>query len=184
MRGSVLTNKERCYVIGMFIGDGYAVYDKSRHYRVDFSLNSKRDIEVIRYLKFLLKKAGYNSFDVYDKRYNAVYVRVNSKILMHYLVGQKNELRAKKIVNNRQKVLGLLSGLIDSEGYVGHGEILLSQKDNSVARLMQNLSDFLGLTTSVRHVPNPKGSYIWRIRVSTKFKKLSHVSQKVLREYV
>jgi len=184
MRGSALTTKERSYVIGLFLGDGYAKYNpKDRHYRVEFCLNSERDKDIIVFVKSLLKKEGYNYFDVKDKRYNVVYVRVNSKHLFQYLIKEKTELKSGRTVKNRNQILGLLSGLIDSEGYVGHGEILLSQKDDSIAKLMWTLSDSLKLTKKVKKVPNPKGSPIWKIRISTKFKNLAHISQKVNRMY-
>ena len=118
-----------------------------------------------------------------DKRYNVIYLRINSKSLFQYLTKEKFKFKAGKIVKNKDQILGLLSGLIDSEGYVGHGEILLTQKDNSIAKLMWSLSDSLKLTRKVKKEPNPKGKPIWRVRVSTKFKEFAHISQKVNREY-
>ncbi len=183
MRGSVLTAKERSYVIGLFLGDGYSNFNpKDRHYRVDFCLNSEKDKDIIVFLEYLLKKAGYNCFKVKDKRFNATSIRINSKQLMVYLNEEKQKLQQTKI-KNRQKIIGLLSGLIDAEGFVGHGEILLSQQKRITANIIKSLSDYLNLTKKVRWVKNPKGKNIMRIRISTRFKKLKHISRKVLRYY-
>lgn len=187
MRGSALTTKERSYILGLFLGDGYANYRaKDRHYKIVFSLNSVKDKDIIKFLEYLLKKCGYNCYEVKDKRYNVVYIRVNSKKLFKHLLTEAKKLKSRCIVSDRNKILGLLSGLIDSEGYVGHGEILLSQsqKNYPVVKIMRYLADSLNLTKSVRRVPNTtEGTFIWRIRISTKFKNLSHISQKVRREY-
>lgn len=184
MEYGVLSTKERSYIIGLFLGDGYASYSpKDRHYRVGFCLNSVKDKDILNFVKSLLEKVGYNCFEVKDKRYNLIYLFVNSKSFYQYMVRKKATFKAGKIVRNRSQILGLLSGLIDSEGYVGHGEIFLAQKDDSIAKLMWSLSDSLKLTKKVKKVPNAKGSPIWRIRISTKFKTFSHISQKVKREY-
>ena len=78
-----LLQKERGYLIGFFLGDGYMNYNKKdRHYRVEFLFNSIRDIEIMNYIEDLLRKSELNPFFVRDKRYNSVSMRVNSKKLM------------------------------------------------------------------------------------------------------
>lgn len=184
MRGSGLTTKEQYYLIGLFLGDGYAHHSlKDRHYRVEFFLHSERDKDIILYLKTLLDKLSYNYYLVKDKRYNVLSVRVNSKKLMTYLSRKVIELKAKQVTKDKVKVVGLLSGLIDSDGYVEHGEIQITQKDNAKANLIKNLAAYLNLTTRVRYVPNPKGNKIWRINISTQFKNFRHNSIKILRKY-
>lgn len=184
MRGSVLTKKEYYYLIGLFLGDGYASYSPNdRHYRVEFCLNSKKDKDIINFTESLLKKANYNSYKVQDKRYDVVYVRINSKKLFYEFTKEKNELRQNNKIADKTKIIGLLSGLIDSEGYVANGEIQLSQTNYKTAKLMRNLASTLNLVRKVKKVPNPKGRPIWRIRVSTEFKNLQHISQKVIRKY-
>jgi len=52
-----INEKEKGYLFGLFFGDGYKYYHKkSRHYQVEFYLNSIKDKQIIDYLVFLLKK--------------------------------------------------------------------------------------------------------------------------------
>ena len=56
-----LSKKEWGYLFGLFEGDGYKLYDKkSRHYHVEFYLNSKNDKDIINFLVILLKKIELN----------------------------------------------------------------------------------------------------------------------------
>ena len=41
-----ISNKEVGYMVGLLAGDGYLIYDKkSRHYHVEFYLNSERQVQ-------------------------------------------------------------------------------------------------------------------------------------------
>jgi len=52
-----LTKKEQGYLFGLFEGDGYKIYDKkSRHYQIDFYLNSEKDKKLLNFLLGCLKK--------------------------------------------------------------------------------------------------------------------------------
>jgi len=43
-----LKEEEKGYLLGFFEGEGYKYHDKkNRHYYVEFSLNSKKDKEII-----------------------------------------------------------------------------------------------------------------------------------------
>jgi hypothetical protein len=42
-----LSEKEKGYLVGLYLGDGYAVYSKkSRHYDAEFCLNSVKDCDM------------------------------------------------------------------------------------------------------------------------------------------
>ena len=78
-----LAERERGYIIGFFLGDGYMNHNKKdRHYRVEFIYNSKRDNLIMLYMERLFRKCGLNPFFVRDKRYNSISMRINSKSLM------------------------------------------------------------------------------------------------------
>lgn len=65
-------------------GDGYVFYDKkSRHYQIEFYLNSESDKEIITFIDNLFKKIGLNTYIYKDKRFNCVRVRAYSKNFMN-----------------------------------------------------------------------------------------------------
>ena len=81
-----ISEKEKGYLFGLFFGDGYKIYDKkSRHYQVDFYLNSKNDIFIINKLSELLLKIGLRINFYQDKRYNCKRIRVYSKEFFNVL---------------------------------------------------------------------------------------------------
>jgi hypothetical protein len=109
---SKLEEKEKGYLMGLYLGDGYSHHDeKNRHYTTEFYLNSVKDLEIKKYLIKILKKMSLNAIITKDKRYNCNRIRVRSKDLFYYI-------SKMKFKNNNEFDLGLVSGLIDSDGYV------------------------------------------------------------------
>ena len=107
-----LTQKEKGYLFGVFKGDGYIFHDKKgRQYLVDFYLNSIKDRDIIKSLNVILKKIETNPYNYKDKRYNCMRIRVRSKLFYNFI-------KTQKIQNNKDFILGFVSGLIDSDGYV------------------------------------------------------------------
>lgn len=190
MRGSAevnmskLSQKEIGYLVGCFIGDGYADYNKKdRHYHVEFHFNSIRDLPAIRYVSGLLKIVGLKCFLHKDKRYNATRVRVNSRNLMYFIQKETDRLTNAKL--NKEYSLGLISGFIDAEGYVGNGEILITQKDKETLELFKKVCESLSVPTKKFWFSDNYKSKtgVWRLRLSTRFKKLHHNSLKVKEIY-
>lgn len=190
MRGSAeinlenLSQKETGYLVGVFIGDGYANYNKKdRHYHVEFHFNSIRDALAIRYVSNLLKTVGLRCFLHKDKRYNAIRVRVNSRDLMYFI--QKETDKLTNTTLNKEYSLGLISGFIDAEGYAGNGEILLTQKDKETLELFKKVCESLSVPTKKFWFSDNYKSKtgVWRLRISTKFKNLHHNSLKVKEIY-
>lgn len=174
MRGGVmlkpLTSLEEGYLLGLFMGDGYFNYNKKdRHYRVEWYLNSQRDGEIIRYLISLLEKMKFNYNLRKDKRYNVIRIRVNSKILMFYFEKKIKEFYKELEVRRKNYNLGLLSGFIDAEGYIGNGEIVIVQKEKRILDKFKELCTQLGLARKLWLYEN-KRSAVWRFRISTNFK--------------
>ncbi len=177
-------DKERGYLLGLFVGDGYMNYNKKdRHYRVEFHLNSLRDREIANKLCGILKKLGLNHFIFKDKRFNSVRIRVNSKPMMNFIEKSVSALYSKKLSTNYK--LGFLSGFIDAEGYVNNGEILLTQKEKKTLQLVKNICHSMNIQVRKFWVEDNYKSRnkIWRLRICTEFKYLKHNSYKIERMY-
>ena len=176
-----LNDGERGYIIGLFIGDGYQYYDRWRHYKVEFYLNPKKDLDIAKYLICLLQKLGVNPYIMHKK--GCLIIRMNSKLLFLFL--QKQTLKIK-VFENIKFTLGLISGLIDSDGYVPKGEIIITNKN---WKLLKDISCFCqksGIYTKIwkqQVICRNKSFIISRLRISTKFKYEKHYSQKINRIY-
>lgn len=175
-----LNEKELGYVFGVFEGDGYKIYDKkSRHYQVEFYLNSINDKKIIAFLISLLEKIKINYNLYQDKRYNCKRIRVYSKELFEKL--NKNITLKDK---SKEFNLGFVSGLIDSEGYVNSkkGYILVINTNKKILDESQIFLKSIGVNSSInqrkRGVKDKKDSY--RMYVSVNFKRVSHLSIKTV----
>lgn len=183
-----ISQQELGYVVGIFIGDGYAHYDKcNRHHNVDFYLNSIKDGQIIERLFSILTKSGLNVTKRKDKRYNSIRVRVSSKSFMGFMNSKESELSNGGAVQNMSEdyKIGVISGFIDAEGFVGNGEIQLTQRKRETLLIIKGFCDDLGILT--RKFWSAKNyrttNLIWRLRISTKFKYAPHNSYKVQRAY-
>ena len=177
-----LNSKERGYLVGLFVGDGaFCIDKKSRHSKVSFSLNPKRDQDIQKLLIDLLKKIGLNPFVVFNN--GSSDTRVNSIKLVEFIQKELNEVDQN--FENQQYFVGFLSGLIDSDGYVRRGNIVVSMKDPSILRKVRCVAEKLFISTRLWNGVQvyPPGSEIWYLRISTKFKNTSHLSQKIRRSY-
>ncbi len=171
------------YIIGLYIGDGYIYHHQnSGHYQVDYYLNSSKDEDIIIQLKNILERQGYNSFVMKDRRSDCKRVRVNAKKLFLQLKGFDYSDLSNK---SKHFKIGLLSGIIDSEGYVGNGTINVTNTDLKLLELCQETLSELEINSSLkqrtRSAKDKKRSY--RLLISTQFKHCNHLSKKVLRSY-
>jgi len=175
--------KEFGYLVGLYFGDGYSNYSKKdRHYRVDFSLDAKKDLDVKNLLRGLLVNIGLNPFEVKDR--GSTRVSVNSKRFKEEV--EKTESSLDVALENRDFLLGFLSGFIDSDGYVTKGDIVIVQKDKTVLKKLSKLCERrLGLKTRLwqRKALFRSPFYAWNFRIATRFKHFSHISCKVKRVY-
>jgi len=101
--------------------------------------------------------------------------------LLRYL---ENDFLIKPI-KSKDYALGLLSGFIDAEGYVNHGEIVVTQKNKDVLDNILRLCKLLGLINLRLWCSKSFKSrnLIWRLRITTKLKELEHASIKIERRY-
>jgi len=123
---NALSEHERGYIVGAFVGDGSKISErKSGHYGVKFSLDSKNDEEIARYLRDLFVKAGKRVTLYTEETYFVL--KIYSQKLLGTLLGFANY---REIEGKKRKMLigfenwaldfklGFISGLIDTDGYV------------------------------------------------------------------
>lgn len=179
-----ISEKEKGYLLGLFLGDGYAsYYEKEKRHRIDFTLNSIKDKDIQEYLILILKKANLSHCLVKDKRFNANYIRISGHSFFFYLHELSNAFSSNLRFFNKDFLLGVLSGFIDAEGCIYNGTILITQKSGLTIKRMQDICKIFGINCTLKEKKNYPEGYIWRGFVSTSFKYLPHVSQKVRREY-
>ncbi|MBN2421004.1 hypothetical protein JXB27_01865 [Candidatus Woesearchaeota archaeon] len=180
-----ISTKERGYLLGLFIGDGYANYhEKSRHHSITFTLNSVRDNDIQTYLVFLLKKMNLVFCIVKDKRFNANNIKINSKEFYFYFKEISWKFKNDFFYFDKEFLLGVISGFIDAEGSVSsRSTISIAQKNGSTMQKMKQIANLFSVNCSIRECPNMPSGNIWRGLVSTTFKYLPHCSQKVKRVY-
>jgi len=174
-----LSEKERGYIFGLFEGDGYKYHDKkSRHYHVEFYLNSIRDRAIIMNLISLLKKAGLNPSEYLDKRYNCKRIRVYNKEFFE-IISKKLDISACSNEFN----MGYVSGIIDSEGYVDSKRhyIVIVNTNRNMLYLCKDFLSKIGINSSINQrkkgIKDTLNAY--RMYISVKFKRLNHISIKV-----
>jgi len=127
-----LTERERGYLVGLFVGDGYINkwIDKNENrqrFVVKFVLDKQRDQDIADYIQFIFKKAGKRTTRFSEG--TKLIIKVSSKLFAEYLkryvrsVRQGKDKSHNKVLINSKKwsydfKLGFISGIIDSDGYI------------------------------------------------------------------
>lgn len=179
MKLNNLTEKQKGYLFGLFEGDGYKIYQKkSRHYNVEFYLNSIKDTKIIEFLVNLLKKINLNPNLYQDKRCNCKRIRVYSKELF-YILNKNVPLNGE----TKEFKMGFVSGMIDSEGHVNEKKYYIMVV-NTNKKILGKMRDFLAsikINSSVsKRKPSLKDKLVsYRMYISVNFKRLNHLSIKV-----
>lgn len=165
----------------MFEGDGYKLYEKkSRHYHVEFYLNSEKDKDVIDYIISIIEKMNLKPSSYQDKRYNCKRIRVYSKELFN-LISKNIEL------NNKSKdfLIGFVSGLIDSEGHVNLEKdyIMIVSTNKKVLFDCKDFLNSIDIKSSISERKNYKKDKLksYRMYVSVSFKNKPNLSIKTKR---
>jgi len=140
---NLLTEFEKGYVIGFFLGDGSFNFGrKTPRYIVRFYLDAERDRDISTYLCHVFQK-GRKGVSVFNREANII-LRVSSKELVDFI--QEYVEYKRSLDNQLEKELdkskelseefqcGILSGIIDSDGHV-HGH--LGTEIKTVSELMQ-----------------------------------------------
>jgi len=124
---NLLTEFEKGYIIGFFLGDGCFNFGrKTPRYIVRFYLDAERDRDISTFLCSVLQK-GRKRVSVFNREANII-LRVSSKELVDFI---QKYVEYKRSPDNRlEKELskckeiseefqyGILSGVIDSDGHV------------------------------------------------------------------
>jgi len=179
-----INDKELGYIVGLYLGDGYAHNDGYRHYRTEFSLNPKRDQDIKEYLITLLKQLGLNPYCIILRGY-CLQVRINSKNLMSFLPQIAKEFLEGEQTNLCFEI-GIISGLIDSDGWSNKLDTVITMKDPAILGKIEATLRGLGVYTrlwrqKIKKFRGDGTTYIWRLRVGNAFRKLPHVSIKIRR---
>ena len=181
MKIDLLSCKEKAYLIGIILGDGYLYHDKWRHYKVNIYLNSKKDEDIAKIVTCLLNKMDIHPYRMYH--HGCLIIRFNSKSFYQYIKKEISQISKNK---NSEFYLGIISGLIDSDGYVCKGDIVISNVNKELIDMVRGFCCELDIKSKIwkqKNSYNGKTFYIWRIRISTRFKYEKHYSQKVIRVY-
>jgi DNA-binding transcriptional regulator WhiA len=176
-----LSVKEKAYLIGIIIGDGYLYHDKWRHYKTNIYLNSKKDVDVAKSVIDILKKLGVSPYIMHH--HGCLIIRFNSKSFFDFFNKESKSITNKK---NKDFMIGFISGFIDSDGYVSYGNIVVSNVEKEIIDITNEFCKKLKISTRVwKHNNLYKGKVfnIWRLRIGTSFKYEKHYSQKINRIY-
>ena len=176
-----LTEKEKGYLFGLFEGDGYKFHDKkSRHYHIEFYLNSKKDKDIIKYLLNLLDKIGVKPSLYQDKRYNCKRIRIYSKELFNII--EKNINLKNK---SKEFSMGFVSGLIDSEGHVNSKKdyIMVVNTNKKILDKCKEFLDEMAVKSSISKRKQSRKDKLdsYRMYVSVSFKNKPNLSVKTKR---
>lgn len=163
-----LSEMERGYLFGMYEGDGYAIHEKkTRHYTIEFYLDSIRNVNIQSYLISLLEKIGLSVLIMKDKRFNCNRLKIRSKRLFNILNNEQNE-------ENQDFEIGFLSGMIDAEGYVNFPNSTINIVNTDIELISRCKSMLLrsGIDTKLRKrkksKKDKKDSFILHIPVAIK----------------
>ncbi len=175
-----LTEKEKGYVLGLFEGDGYLFHDKnSRHYLVDFYLNSGTDQDITEFLCSLLKKARCNPNTYQDKRYKCMRIRVKARQFMDFV-------QNRRLIFEKDFILGFVSSFLDADGYVNQRKSfiqIINTKEDLLLQTQKMLS-FIGIQSSLRvKTPSAKDKKrSFNLFITFKFIDTDNISRKAKRQ--
>ncbi len=177
-----LTEKEKGYVLGLFEGDGYLFHDKkSRHYLVDFYLNSNTDRDITEFLSDILKKAGCNPNAYQDKRYKCVRIRVKSRQFMDFV-------QNRRPIFEKDFILGFVSGFLDADGHVNRKKSFIQIINTNEGLLLQTqkMLSFIGIKSSLRvKTPSAKDKKrSFNLFITFKFMDTDNISRKAKRQVI
>jgi hypothetical protein len=176
-----LNQCEKGYLIGLYIGDGNQYLDRWRHYKINFYFNYKKDKDIVNYTILLLKKIGLSPYKMFHK--GCTIVRLNSKSFYIFL----NKIQINFLIKeNDDFLIGFISGLIDSDGYVRKGDIVLSSKHKNLLKTTQLFCKKIKVNSKLwkqKSTCKGKTFIIWRLRIGTRFKYKQQYSRKIFRIY-
>jgi len=176
MNLNVLSEEERGYLVGMFVGDGNLIVNRKQgRYLTKFALDAERDQDIDDYLSSVFKKAG-KTITKYMERSSLtfkVYSKQFVEFLLRYVmyIKQRDSRRRVKMLINPEKwttafKLGFISGLIDSDGHVyfnrrktKHFGMLIKTANNVFRDQLTEMLTTLGIKATTYTAKRHKKSY-------------------------
>jgi DNA-binding transcriptional regulator WhiA len=161
---SFLSECERGYVIGLFLGDGS--FNKGRkepRFFVRFALDSKRDRDIALRLVQILEKAG-KKVSIFPSE-NTLIVKICSKELVIYIQNFiRYEQGEKRLILNKNWLsdfrYGVVAGIIDSNGHVHrHLGTEIKTVSKEVSKSVLKMFNDLGMVVSTRMREATRNSY-------------------------
>lgn len=141
-------------IIGAFAGDGsyyYSSHGRSGHHIVRFHFNLENR-EYISYFENLLEKTGLNVFKCITKYRNSLDLKVNSKKFIKFIReylnwnGKKTysvHLKFRKCLDDHDLQVGILRGLIRTDGHIRKDEISFFSTSKKLAKDLSRILDML-----------------------------------------
>ncbi|MEM3453014.1 MAG: LAGLIDADG family homing endonuclease [Candidatus Hadarchaeum sp.] len=176
--GSRLSEWEKGYLVGVFVGDGcFNFRQKYYSYMTKLTLNAKSEQPIVDLLITILRKANTKPWITINE--NRFEVRVSSKGFCSFLKGyagygsEKGKLRKRLFLREGHAenfLFGVLAGLIDSDGCVAFDRkkylrAMISTKSKVLATTMLQLVNILEIHATVHR------SSGFTVRISAPFLK-------------
>ncbi len=152
------------YFLGLWLGDGHS----------DSTRITTADEEIVEYLQDFAIRLGLALAKYEMKNNKANLYSLTNKWRNHLLKEMKllkvmgnKHIPTQYLINNRENRLELLAGLLDSDGYVNHGGYVFVNKNERLARDVQEIARSLGMRCYLKKFKNEQfGKYYWKVGIS------------------
>ena len=151
LRLSALSEREKGYVVGFFIGDGNLFISKRRGvYRVRFLLGVNEKQVQAKLREILSKLLG--SFREYTDRSTTLCFEVHSKEFVNYLkkTAAKDGSGINEDLCDLEFLRGLVEGLVDSDGNVKRNYAEITTANEHLKEKILRVLNRLGIKTNLR----------------------------------
>ncbi len=115
-------NKDFCYFIGYYIGDGWYSNKKYKNTHIGLAFNHNKKLKCLNFFKKYFE--NYYQYESHSKNKNLIQLIIYSKILFefikdHFIFGSENKMIPEFMLNlPEKKIDSLINGLLESDGYI------------------------------------------------------------------
>lgn len=162
---SRISEKEKGYVVGFYVGDGNIFVSKTNGiYRLRYFLWYK-EIQTQRKLQKILRKLTLAP-RLYRDKDNMVVIELHSKEFVSYILSVCNKNGLKK-QNSNDFLRGFIEGLIDSDGHVQRNYTEITTSSSKLKNNIVEVLNKIGISSNIRNyhssILNKEG---WRVGFS------------------